>query len=133
MNKTQQKKFNTAKNLIAAGICGENMRKWDNIFESGHNNSNAVLAGLCRELITDKELRKNIIKNKDYMPSMVLANALFNECVLNGQTIEKDKEISLVKRGSKYFVIIEFSAEIESHNEKNAQFAYNFLSPMMKK
>ncbi len=128
MNKTQQKNLQKAKSLLACGLSEDNLRKWDNLFKNGHNNTNSILCNLYREAVKNDHLRRLIIKNEHYIPHM-----LMDALKLDAIVLKSHGEISLQKKENKYFVVAEFSTELEEHNRLNADFAYNLILPYLEK
>lgn len=95
----QNRKISKALSLITSGQIARNPREWDNLFEDGEDDANAVVLGIIgaiqRNGHSDKSVITGVIDQSDYMPMIVY------ECALSRlASITKDEEslISNIKK-----------------------------------
>lgn len=74
--KKQEKALELAKCLLLELPDLSSPREWENLWEDGENNSNALLLALM-DLMEDREYREAVIKNAQYMPRKLLEYATF--------------------------------------------------------
>lgn len=110
--KKQKQMISKAIGLIKTNQIAKNTREWENLFEDGENNTNAVIMGIIKEIHDtwwkDKTLIKKILIQSGYMPEVILRYAR--------QEIDE-----LTEENSPFDFILELQNIIEQHH-KNALF-----------
>lgn len=79
-------------------------REWENLFEDGYNNRNAVLIGLMEAIDNMPGFYEDVLENYKYMPPLVLSYAKYRA----GESEQEDKQEKM----------LDIIAELEAATDK---------------
>lgn len=68
-------------------------REWQNLFENGFNNTNALLIGLMQMIDSRPGFYREILSNKEYMPSLLVSYATYKA----GESEQEGKQAEMLE------------------------------------
>lgn len=92
MTKKQKEMIKEAIFRVNNSLCDTSA--WDNLFEDGENNTNAVIIGLIKEIEKSSDFALQVERLEDYMPEEVIKYAKYKNLV-SGESVPNYEPLEL--------------------------------------
>lgn len=92
MTKKQKEMIKEAIFRVNNSLCDSGA--WDNLFEDGENNTNAVIIGLIKEIEKSSDFALQVERLEDYMPEEVIKYAKYKNLV-SGESVPDYEPLEL--------------------------------------
>lgn len=92
MTKKQKEMIKEAIFRVNNSLCDTSA--WDNLFEDGENNTNAVIIGLIKEIEKSSDFSLQVERLEDYMPEEVIKYAKYKNLV-SGESVPNYEPLEL--------------------------------------